>query len=354
MTARAQLATFLQVLGSSPALGRDAQARLYRELHIQPTLGTPVHEERQFTLLHFPAAGPPAGHEPVLLVPSLINRWYVLDLLAGHSLVEALTQAGLSIYVMVWKDPHEGQGAPGLPELIARHLHRAVQRTARHAGTARVALLGQCLGGTLALVYAVCFPAHVARLVTLTTPVDFSAPGLLATWTTTAAPDLGPLLRAFPGVVPDTLVYGAFPLLDPRALITRTRTLWEGCSQAEFVRLYQALDLWTTDHLPVTSGVLRSLVEDLYQHNLLWRGEWRVAGQTVRLEDLQVPLLNVVAQRDDIVPPASARPLTTRVRAPVVEEFVSPAGHVTSILASPRRVQTYAAITEFLCRDLTA
>ncbi|MBM4321481.1 MAG: alpha/beta fold hydrolase [Deltaproteobacteria bacterium] len=364
-----RLQIFTELLRSSPALGPGNIRRLHAELGIGPTPCRVIHEERSFRLLHFPAALPAAssrvpaaegdgdgdgdGPPPLLLVPSLINRWYVLDLLAGHSLVEALVAAGLQVYVIAWADAHDGQAGLGLDHVVESLIHRAVLRTCRHAASPAVTLLGQCLGGTLALAYAALQPERVDRLVALTTPVDFSAGGLLATWISRESMDMEAIARAYPGRVPDRLVYGAFPLLDPRALVTRHRLLFQNLHFAEFRRVYQAIDLWTTDHLPVASGVLRGMVHDLYQENAFWTGRWRMGKGMVRLEDVRCPLLNVIARADDIVPLAAAKPLLERVGSTVKEEFLSPLGHVTLILGSPLRTQTYARIAGFCARTGT-
>jgi polyhydroxyalkanoate synthase len=349
------------VLAASPALGQANVRKLKTELGIASTPCRVVHSERSFSLLHFPPAPPAgrapeqdpagAGPPPVLLVPSLINRWYVLDLLPGHSLVAALAAAGLPVYLLAWEGAHDGQAGLDLQHAVEVLLQRAVLRTLRHHGRgARVTLLGQCLGGTLALAHAALHPEQVDRLVTLTTPVDFSAEGLLTRWARAGSLDVDRIAAVFPGRVPDALVYGAFPLLDPRALVTRHRLLLENLQHEEFRRVYQAIDVWTTDHLPVAGGVLASIVNDLYRGNALWEGRWRFSTGEVGLARVTCPLLNVVALSDEIVPPASARPLLERVGSTVKQELASPLGHITLVAGHPLRFQTWKAMADFCAR----
>ena len=344
-----RIKTFLSLLARSPSLGQRNIRILHGELGIHPTPCSVVHEERSFRVLHFPPSSKGNGGPPILMVPSLINRWYVLDLLTGHSLVEALAAMGCQVYLLAWEDAHDGQGPLGLDTYIESFVHRAVLRSLRHASATRLTLLGQCLGGNMALAYAALRPDRVDRLVALTTPVDFSQGGLLCIWSSLGLLDASALCAAYPGVIPDEIVYGAFPLLNPRALLTRHRALFSMLHHEEFRRVYQAIDLWTCDHLPVASGVLRSIVEDLYQKNALWEGGWMLRSREVRLEDIRCPVLNVLAQEDEIVPPGSARPLLSRLGSERKEEFLSPMGHITLILGSPLRFETYRAIGEF-CR----
>ena len=349
MSTMHRVGTFLSMLAKSPALGTHNIRRQHAALGVQPTPARVVHTERTFELLHFPAKGDAASGPPILLVPSLINRWYVLDLLPGHSLVEALVARGHSVYVLAWQPAHDGHGTMGLDRYVDSFLDRAVRRCLRHSGAQGVTLLGQCLGGTLALAYAALRPERVARLVTLTTPVDYTDAGLLTTWTDRDINHVAQSAATYPGVVPDSVVYGAFPLLNARALVTRHRLLFQMLHVPEFARIYQAIDLWTNDHLAMSSRTLRDLVEKLYQDNALWKGEWVVAGQAIRLEDVRCPFLNVASKNDEIVPLSTTRPLLERVGSEQKSDYISPMGHITLILGSPLRFETYKAISEFCC-----
>lgn len=342
-----RLSTFAKVLVRSPSLGADNKRWLHHELKIHPTPARVAHAERAFELLAFEPAGAARPAPPILMVPSLINRWYVLDLMPGHSLVEALVAGGHRVYVVAWNDAHPGQGPLPFSAWVDGYLRRALGRTLRDSGAAAVTLLGQCLGGDLTLALASTQPAGVDRLVTLTTPLDFSQAGLLASWMSPELTNVERMAAPFSGVVPNDIVYGAFPLLNPRALVTRHRVLFQLLHFEEFRRVYQAIDLWTTDHLPVAAGALRGIVGDLYQRNALLEGTWRLESGPVDLQRIRVPLLNVMATEDDIVPLASAQPITAKVGSAETQEFVSGAGHVTLILGSPLRFQTYAAIHAF-------
>lgn len=341
---------FISVMREAPSRGPRNIRKLHAELCIQPSAARVIHREGAFELLGF---GPEASDvEPVLLVPSLINRWYVLDLIHDHSLVQALTEAGLKVYVLAWRDAHDGMGGIPLEDYVSRFIRRAVRLTCEDAGAAKLTLLGQCLGGTLSLAYAARYPARVARLIALTTPVDFSKESVLGTWSSRQVIDVDRIASTYPGVIPNRITYGAFPLLDPRALLSRHRVLFQMIHYPEFVRVYQALDLWTKDHLPVACGALVGITRTLYQENRLWDGSWRIEGRAMKIEEIRCPVLNARAAGDTIVPAAASEALKQKI--PHAEDFLSPMGHVTLILASPLRVQTYAALAQFCQKEATS
>ncbi len=350
MKTRERVVTFAKLLAAGPSWGAGNVRRLHASLGVASQPRQTIHEEGAAEVYYFPPTAPRlVGAPPLLLVPSLINRWYVLDLLPGHSLVQALAAMGHAVYVLAWRDPHAGLGTWELGDYLEGPLRRAVLRVARHADAASVSLLGQCLGGDLTLGFAALHPELVDRLVTLTTPVDFRQGGLLSQWTRPELVDAGRIRQLYPGVVPDEVVYGAFPLLNPRALLTRHRVLFQMLQYEEFRRVYQAIDLWTTEHLPVASGALYGIVRDLYQRNALWEGTWAPGGRSVDLGQVRCPLLSVVAKEDDIAPLASTQPLLERVGSARKQEYVSPMGHITLLVGSPLRAATYQAIGEF-CR----
>ncbi|MFT3765251.1 MAG: alpha/beta fold hydrolase [Minicystis sp.] len=122
-----------------------------------------------------PAAG--AGL-PLLLVPSMINRWYVLDLRPGASMADALVRAGIDTFCLDWGTPQDEDRYLSWDDVIAR-LGRMVRAVRRETGAPKVGILGYCMGATLSSVYTALEPDSVAALANLAGPVDFSKAGFL-------------------------------------------------------------------------------------------------------------------------------------------------------------------------------
>ncbi|MDQ3296783.1 MAG: alpha/beta fold hydrolase, partial [Myxococcota bacterium] len=116
--------------------------------------------------------------QPILLVPSLINRWYVLDLRPGASLVEALVGAGFDVWLLDWGVP-EAEDRYLDWDAVLRRLGRAARRVLREIGQPRLGVLGYCMGGTLATIFATQHPDLLTALVTLAAPIDFARGGML-------------------------------------------------------------------------------------------------------------------------------------------------------------------------------
>ncbi len=237
---------------------------------------------------------------PVVVVPSLINPPTVLDLAAGNSLLDWLADAGLRPLLVDW-------GSPGPDELaldLAGHVEHRLLPLIEAVGTP-VALAGYCLGGTLALAAAHAAPARISRLALLAAPWRFAGYGdaarqSLRDYWAGAAPLAAPL-----GALPMDMLQPAFWSLDPEALATKFERLAARPDDADLTA-FTRLEDWANDGPPLTLPAARDLAERCYGDDAPGRGIWRVAGAHVDPANLAMPLLDVVALRDRIVPPAAA------------------------------------------------
>ena len=267
---------------------------------------------------------------PVLLVPSLINRAYILDLTAQRSFARYLRERGLRPYLLDWGEPGADEREFGLDDYILGRLAPALEAVCRDAGQP-VVLAGYCMGGTMVLPIAA--RADVAALVLLATPWDFWADGrhqarLIAAY----LPGLTALIDGLGQLPPDAL-QAMFAALDP-LLAARKFTAFAALPPASAAaRNFVALEDWLNDAVPLTGPVAHACLEDWYCANAPARGSWRVGGEPVRPERVTCPALNVVPARDRIVPPASAEAMSAALSD--VETWRPPLGHI-GMMASPR------------------
>src|SRR5205085_7987923 len=118
------------------------------------TPGDVVHEENGWRVLRYrPRAEGVALKTPIVMVPSLINRHYVLDLLPGKSLVEWLVARGHDVFCLDWGTPEDEDRYRDFDD-VDRAIGRALGRAVKLSGRPRAHLLGYCLGGTLAVMHA--------------------------------------------------------------------------------------------------------------------------------------------------------------------------------------------------------
>ncbi len=276
------------------------------------------------------AFGGEAAGAPALLVPSLINRAYILDLRPERSFARYLRGRGLRPYLLDWGAPGAEERAFGLDDYILGRLAPALEAVRRHAGRP-VALAGYCMGGTMVLPLAA--RADVAALVLLATPWDFHADGRhQARLIAAHRPGLTALIQTLEQLPPDAL-QAMFAALDPLLAARKFSAFAQLPPASAAARNFVALEDWLNDAVPLTGPVARACLDDWYGANAPARGLWRVGGEAVRPERMTCPALNVVPARDRIVPPASAEALSDAL--PHVETWRPPLGHI-GMMASPR------------------
>jgi polyhydroxyalkanoate synthase len=282
---------------------------------------------------------------PVLRVPSLINRWYVLDLRHGVSLAASLLDAGFDVFCLDWGVSEDEDRYLTWDDMI-RRLRRAVRRVCRVAGVDRVGLFGYCLGGTMAGIYAALEPDRVAALVTLAAPFDFSEGGVLTEMTDPSWFD--PEAIGDAGNLPAHQMQTAFIALRPTTQVSKWINLWHRAHDEEMRVAFRALEIWANDNVPFPGAAYGTYVKELYQENLLVHGRHRVWGRQVRLGNIRCAVLAVTAERDHICPPAAARAVVDQSASTDRELMVVPGGHVGIVVGSSAPRKLYPAVATWL------
>lgn len=289
-----------------------------------------------------------AGGLPVLVVPSLVNRAYILDLTHRRSLMRDMAGRGLAPFLVDWDAPGEAERGFGLADYVAGRLTAALDRVAEEAGRPP-AVVGYCMGGDLALAAALLNPGKVAALALLATPWDFhagrEAHGMLMR---AMAEPLGRLIDAA-GVVPVDLLNAMFASLDPGLAARKFAAFARLKRRSARARDFVALEDWANDGVPLAGPVARECLFGWYGANDTARGEWRVAGRPVVPEEVRVPTLALVPGRDRIVPPESALPLARRI--PGARLMAVKGGHVGMLLSARAKTEVYGPLAKWLVRS---
>lgn len=285
---------------------------------------------------------------PLLIVYSLFSRSYILDLSPGNSVVEQLLDAGFDVYLLDWGVPDERDAGNRIEDYVDEFLPAGLDAVRRHSGHAQVNVLGYCFGGTVCVLHAARAGAAPAMrsLTVMATPVDFGSLGPLTGLFLVDGFDVDTLLGT-DGNVPASQVRQAFQALTPTADLATYVNLWDRLWNDDYVAAHQAMTGWATDHIPLAGGVARQLAQ-LVKDNALVGNRLVLGGEAVHLADVTVPFLCVVAERDHIVPEASAAPLIELVGSTDKQSLRLPGGHVGLLVGRTAATTTIPTIVEFL------
>ena len=288
--------------------------------------------------------GAPHG-APILLVPSMINRWYVLDLRAGASLVAALVDGGLDVWCLDWGIPEDEDRYRSWNDVLDR-LARMIRRVRRATGADKVGLLGYCMGGTLAAIHAALHNDDVALLVDLAGPIDFSKGGMLRRMVDPRWFDADAIADA--GNVAPSQMQAGFAALRPTLDLAKAVSLPDLAGDEKAKIAYRALDAWASDNIPFPGEAYRTYITDLYQANGLVEKTHHVRGQRVDLARITCPALAIVADRDAICPCDSATALVEHVSSKDTHVLRVAGGHVGAVVGSRAAREMYPALVEWL------
>lgn len=288
--------------------------------------------------------GPPGG-VPLLAVPSLINRAYILDLAPGRSLMRHLAGRGLRPLLVDWGAPGAFERRMTLDGYVMERLTAALA-VARQAGGAPPLLLGYCMGGLLATALAARRPGEIAGLALLATPWDFHAgattPPLRALLA--AAARAGGLL----GGLPVALMQSLFAGVDPFAVARKFAAFGELDPESPQARSFVAIEDWLNDGVPLGAEVAQDCLLGWYGENRPARGRWRIGGQAVAPQRIALPCLVAIPTRDRIVPPASAAALAARL--PRATLLRPEGGHVGMVAGGSAQLQLWTPLAAWLRR----
>ncbi len=297
-------------------------------------------------LYHFRGPAKPTGL-PLLIVPSLINRWYVMDLRPGASLVEALVGAGIDVWLLDWGVPEPEDRYLDWEAVLAR-LGRASRRVLRETGTAKHALLGYCMGGTLTAIHTAQHADQIAALVTLAAPIDFAKGGMLRAMVDPRWFDAAAVADA--GNIAPSQMQAGFTALKPTLELAKLVALPDLTPKTR--EAFSALETWASDNIAFPAAAYRRYIGDIYQRNELVAGTHRVGNREVKLEAITCPVLAITATRDQICPAAAATALLEHVGSTDLGVIEVEGGHVGAVVGSRAARDMYPALARWLSSRL--
>jgi polyhydroxyalkanoate synthase subunit PhaC len=306
-----------------------------------------VYREDKLVLYRFTPMVESPLSVPVLIVYALVNRPYMTDLQEDRSMVRRLLEAGLDVYLIDWGYPDGADRYLSLDDYINGYMKRCVDVVCERHGLDSINLLGICQGGTFSLCFSALHPERVRNLITMVTPVDFHTAGnMLSHWARHIDVDL---LVDTLGNVPGELLNWVFLSLKPFRLTGQKYIDLVGMlDDPEKLRNFVRMEKWIFDSPDQAGEAFRQFIKDFYQQNALVKGEVTIGERRVDLERITMPVFNVYATEDHLVPPESSMALEACVGTEDYTALTFKGGHIGIYVSGRAQKQIPSVVASWL------
>ncbi|MEM7027078.1 MAG: class III poly(R)-hydroxyalkanoic acid synthase subunit PhaC [Pseudomonadota bacterium] len=287
----------------------------------------PVYREDNLVLYHFKPRTKQKNKVPLLVVYALVNRPYMADLQEGRSMIQGLLDEGLDVYLIDWGYPQSVDKFLTLDDYINGYIDRCVDVVREASSQEKINVLGICQGGCFSLCYTALHQDKVRNLVTTVTPVDFHTKDDLLSHMVRKI-DIDQVVDTI-GNIPGEMLNWTFLTLKPYSLMGQKYVdLVDILDDKNKALNFMRMEKWIFDSPDQAGEAYREFIKQFYQDNGLVKASVNIGGQTVDLQSIKNPVLNIYAKDDHLVPPDSSKALEGCVGTKDYESLEFPGGHI--------------------------
>ncbi|MBT2717308.1 alpha/beta fold hydrolase [Bacillus sp. ISL-57] len=311
------------------------------EMGLTPKIA--VWKKNKSTLWFYPSAQKKYD-VPVFLIYSLINTPLILDLSPGNSLIESFVNEGFDVYLLDFGSPGFEDGDISIEDYIVDYIQKGVQRALRHSGASEITIMGFCLGGTIAAIYAAIADEPIKNLILSVTPVDFSASEFFDQWQEAlkeGTADFDETIDIYQTIPASAVKYGIRLITSP-IYISPYLSLLNQADDEKYVQNWRRFNAWANGHVPLSGAAAKQISKDLLIKNSLVNGSFKVRGKKAKLSKIDASVLVIASKYDRLVP----------------QEMIYPVmGHLTckdktySLLKSGHAAKQYSGVLPYYLKE---
>lgn len=290
----------VRLLTKEPLPGTE-KFRPGHEVAITP--GKVVFRNNLIELIQYTPETATVFAEPVLMVPSWILKFYILDLSPHNSMVKYLLGKGHTVFMVSWRNPNASDRNFGLNDYLKKGVMAAIDAVTEIVPQRQIQAVGYCLGGTLlgmaAALMARTDDERLKSLTFLAGALDFTDPGELGLLIDESQLAFLDSMMAKKGYLDGKQMSNTFMLLNSRDLLWSRREREYLLGERQPV---SDLTAWNVDVTRMPYRQHSEYLRGLYLKNDLAEGRYEVDGTPIALSDIRVPVFALGTQRDTVTP----------------------------------------------------
>ena len=306
--------------------------------NIATSPGSVVFRNRMFELIQYAPSTQKVHKIPLIIFPPWINKFYILDLKEKNSLIKWITDQGFTLFMVSWVNPDAAMSDVGMDEYVDEGFLTAIDQVKKITGQKQVNAVGYCIAGaTLSLTLALMKKRgdnSVASATFFTTLTDFTDAGEVSVFLGDDFVDAIEREVADRGILHASFLSRTFSFLRSNDLIyaPAIRSYMMGQAPPAFDLLY-----WNGDGTNLPAAMATEYLRRLCQQNLFSNGAYPMAGETLSIADVDVPLCAIACETDHIAPWISSFEGVSRMGSKDKTFILSESGHVAGIVNPPGR-----------------
>ncbi|WP_068316185.1 PHA/PHB synthase family protein [Polycladidibacter hongkongensis] len=306
--------------------------------NIATTPGTVILRNELCELIQYAPSTQTALKRPLLVIPPWINKYYILDLNEEKSWIKWAVSQGHTVFVISWVNPDETLAHKTFEDYMRQGVLECAEKLQKVCRTKEINAVGYCVGGTLlaaTLAYLAkqTEPSPFASATFLTTQVDFTEAGELQIFVDEEQLSTLEARMQAKGYLEGSKMANAFNMLRANDLIWPyvVNNYIRGQEPFPFDLLY-----WNSDSTRMTSACHSFYLRSCYLNNELASGTMQLAGETLQLHDITIPVFHLATKEDHIAPATSVFK-GAQLLGGECEFVLSGSGHIAGVVNPPHK-----------------
>lgn len=287
-----------------------------------------------------------AKNKPVLIVPSLINQSYILDLCPDKSVLRYMNQKKMPAYLLDWGTLNDMPQSTSIDSIVS-HINAAISYLNKQTGE-KVNVVGYCMGGTLSILSASIDSSMIDRIVLLATPWDFKAENsALAQHIKMWSGHVLPALKE-KQYLPSEWIQSLFASLDKKGAAKKFIKFAELEQDSDKAKLFVMVEDWLNDGVDLPGNIAQECINKWFVENQLMEQTYEINGVTINLSKIENKCLIVASKKDKIVSYESALNIRDKLNNTTCEVISPNVGHVGLIVGEKAHEKVWSPIISWL------